>query len=374
MKVLHLIDSGGLYGAEVMLLELMSGQKRLGLEPLLCSMGNPAVGEKPLEREARARGLEVVSVRFRAGLNPFGVRRLLQIARDSRADILHSHGYKGNILAGMIPAGVRGIPLVSTLHGWTNTRRLSMLSLYEWLDRRMLRYRDAVIVVNKRMLNDRRLLDAGISPDKLHVVNNGISADAAVTEESTQDKIASFAHNGFIIGAIGRLSPEKGYGYLLEAIAQLRERGRDIRLIIVGDGPLMDTLVIKSESLGIADIVLFAGYQPDASRYLSCFNVLVLSSLSEGLPITLLEAMRAGTPLVATRVGGIPDVITDEQTGLLIEPRQAAELSAAIDRLISDPSAARLMAEAANMEFHTWYTSEKMVGEYLTIYKNVGGR
>jgi len=374
MKVLHLIDSGGLYGAEVMLLELMSGQKRLGLEPLLCSMGNPGVGEKPLEREARARGLEVVSIRFRAGLNPFGIRRLLQIARDTQADILHSHGYKGNILAGMIPVGVRGIPMVSTLHGWTNTRRLSMLSLYEWLDRRMLRYRDAVIVVNKRMLYDPRLLNAGIPPDKLHAVNNGISADAAITAISTQDKITSFARTGFIIGAIGRLSPEKGYEYLLEAIAQLHGRGRDIRLIIAGDGPLMDALKTKSESLGIADIVLFAGYEPDASRYLACFNVLVLSSLSEGLPITLLEAMRAGTPLVATRVGGIPDVITDEQTGLLIEPGQASEVCAAIERLMGDPAAARLLAQAANVEFHTRYTSEKMVRDYLTIYKNVGGR
>jgi len=375
MKIMHIIDSWGeLYGAEVMLLDLMAGQKKLGLDPLLCSIGTPDKGEKKIERQARIRGFEVTAIRFRAGLNPYGVYRILQTAWSNRVDILHSHGYKGNILAGCIPRTVRKIPLICTQHGWANARPLSKMALNEWLDQWMLQYMDAVIVVNKLMLNHARLKNAKISADKLYVVNNGIDLESQIPDVSSgtgSDLVHNFIRDSFIIGAIGRLSTIKGYEYLLEATALLHQAGHIVRLVIIGDGPLKDDLHRKVELLGIGDIVLFTGYQANASHYLRYFDVLAISSLSEGLPITLLEAMRAGTPVIATRVGGIPDVITDAESGILVSPANAYELYEAIKLIISNSMLSESLCKQAKLKLMECYSSDKMALDYLNIYNKI---
>jgi glycosyltransferase involved in cell wall biosynthesis len=372
MKIMHLIDSGGFYGAEVMLLNLMVAQKKLGLEPVLYSMGKPGNGEKEIERRARQQGIEVIVVRMGAGLNPYGTYQILLTAKAKSIDILHSHGYKGNILAGLIPKFVRKLPLICTVHGWTNTSPMSKLALYEWLDRRLQCYKDAVVAVNKLLLEDTRLTTAKISADRLFVVNNGIDPDpevgnAADTEEHL--RIRDFTREGFIIGAIGRLSREKAYAHLLEATALLHNDGHNVRLVLVGDGPLYDELNQKAAALGIADIVLFAGYLANASQFLRYFNVLAISSLSEGLPITLLEAMRARIPVVSTRVGGIADVISDGKSGLLVPPANVQALSSALSRMICEPAIRDTFSRQAGLDLKQHYSSDKMAGNYLDIYK-----
>jgi len=374
MKIMHLIDSGGLYGAEAMLLDLMVGQKKIGLHPLLCSIGTVSEGEKDIEQQAGLRGLEARALRFRTGLNPSGVYQILRMARNCQADILHSHGYKGNILAGIVPRRIRKIPLVSTLHGWTNTRSVSKMALYEWLDRRMLRFKDAVIVVNKLMCEDQRLKSAHISQDRLYVVNNGIqpypplAADAA---GSTQTLINNFTRDGFIIGAVGRLSAEKGFGLLLEAIALLKKGGHDIKLVLAGDGSLKSELQQKAVSLGLDNRVLFTGYLANACHYLDYFDVLVISSLSEGLPIILLEAMRAGIPVISTQVGGIPDVIEHGRSGMLVNPGDAAGLAESIKLMAGNPEMRGALGNKAATQFRENYTSDRMAVDYLDIYKKL---
>ena len=134
MKILHIIDSGGLYGAEVMLLNLMGEQVALGLTPILVSIGDPGVAEKPLEAEAKRRGLRVEMFRMRPGPNILGAFEIMRFARGERAELLHSHGYKGNILFGFLPRFVRRMPMVTTLHGWTWSGGMTRMLLYEWLD------------------------------------------------------------------------------------------------------------------------------------------------------------------------------------------------------------------------------------------------
>ncbi len=374
MKILHIIDSGGLYGAEVMLLNLMAGQQNAGLHPLLCSIGTASQGEKEIEKQARSQGMEVITIRFRAGLNPLGIYRLLRTAHTRNIDIIHTHGYKGNILAGIVPRVFRKIPMVSTLHGWTNTRTLSKLALYEWLDKRMLRYREAVVAVNKLMLLNPAVVAAKIDPDKLYIVNNGIARDPInrkMTELPGYLPIKEFSGDSFVIGAIGRLSQEKGYEFLLRAIASLHREGRNIRLVLAGEGPLKKDLQQLATSLGIDKHVMFTGYLANASDYLNCFRILVISSLSEGLPITLLEAMRAGVPVISTRVGGIPDVIEDGNSGILVQPTDADGLSSAIKQLADDPLVCESLANNASIRFRERFTSERMTMSYLDIYKKI---
>jgi len=374
MKIMHIIDSGGFYGAEVMLLNLMAGQKKCGLHPLLCSLGTVGQGEKEIEKQARLYGLDVITIRFRAGLNPVGIYRILRAAHTRHINIIHTHGYKGNILAGIVPRFIRKIPMVSTLHGWTNTHAGSKLALYEWLDKRLLKYRDAVVVVNKLMLLNPSVKTAIIKPDKLHIVNNGIESVPPrihLSELPAHMRIKKFIGDSFVVGAIGRLSSEKGYAFLLQAIASLHRAGYDVKLVLAGDGPLKNELQEQTARLGIDTIVLFTGYLANASHYLRCFSVLAISSLSEGLPITLLEAMREGVPVVSTRVGGIPDVIEDGVSGKLVNPADTDSLARAIRQLADNPQICESMSNRASSRFRENFTSDRMAVEYLGIYNKL---
>jgi glycosyltransferase involved in cell wall biosynthesis len=208
LKILHVIDSEGIYGAEMVLLNLMEEQKKLGLEPWLCSIGSKTVFEKDLEREARKKALKVKTFRFANGPNIFGAYQILAFAQHAKFDIIHSHGYKSNILLGFIPRAIRKIPLIATIHGWTNIKTLSKMKIYEWLDLKSFKHVDAVIAVSQAMLSNPKF--AGMN---ILVVNNGIlSQETESLPISADNPVITFCESGFIIGSIGRLSEEKDTG------------------------------------------------------------------------------------------------------------------------------------------------------------------
>jgi glycosyltransferase involved in cell wall biosynthesis len=372
MNILHIIDSGGLYGAEVMLLNLCAEQREMGLDPVIASIGDPHVGEKPLEAEARRRGLRVESFRMRPGPNLAGALQILRFARSEQVDILHSHGYKGNILFGLMPKVLRRIPMVSTLHGWTWTGGWSRMGLYEWLDRLSLRFIDRVVIVNDAMRDKVRI-------NELHVVNNGIPAsgpcfstiDPTNPMDTTDPLISSFSRQGFTIAAVGRLSPEKGFELLLEAVAGLVAEGKDVRLVILGEGGERGRLEKMAEELGLGGRVLMPGYVADAGHYFSLFGAFAIPSFTEGLPMVLLEAMAAGIPVVATKVGGIPHVLEQGTGGLLVEPGDVAALTRGIAAVIDDPASAERRRQHACRRVREHYSSRAMANKYTEIYQSI---
>jgi glycosyltransferase involved in cell wall biosynthesis len=372
IRILHVIDSGGMYGAEVMLLNLVAEQLRQGMEPVIASIGAPRCGEKTLETEARHRGLKVETFRMRPGANIVGACKILGFARRIGSDILHSHGYKGNILFGMMPKRLRRIPLVTTLHGWTWSGGWDRMLLYEWLDRLSLRFIDRVVVVNRAM-------SEMVKFKGLHVVNNGIPitrCDISIISEEEkfqQDpRIEDFCRGGFTIGAIGRLSPEKGFQFLLDAIKELVELNPKVRLVILGEGDERGALEAQIKRLGIEQQVLMPGYVTNAAgRFLPLFKILALSSLTEGLPIVILEAMQAGVPIVATRVGGVPDVLENGKSGVLVDARSSKKLVEGIRILMSDNISAKRMADIAMDLVKTKYSTELMGQRYNEIYEDL---
>ncbi|MBT5305257.1 MAG: glycosyltransferase [Candidatus Scalindua sp.] len=370
MKILHVIDSGGLYGAEIMLLALAAEQIKLGLDPTICSIGEHNIPEKPLETEAVNRGFKVKIFRMRSGFNLFGALKILQFAHSEYFNLIHSHGYKGNIFFGFIPKRIRKIPLVSTLHGWTNTGTLNRMKIYEWLDTKSLRFIDAVVVVNKAMFSTPKLKNK--STINLFTINNGIPPLNLNTHHHTLDKeIIDFCRDGFIVGAIGRLSTEKGFKYLIEAVSLLVEKGVDIKLVIIGEGNKRPELKLKIEELNLSDKVLIPGYRNSANQYLPFFDLFVLSSLTEGLPITLLEAMQSKIPIIATNVGGIPEVLVNGNAGILSPPSSTNSLAKGIYSLYKDGNLSKELAAKAWQIVMKEYTSSRMAQQYCDIYNKI---
>lgn len=373
MKILHIIDSGGLYGAEVMLLDLMREQVALGLEPILASIGDPGIAEKPLETEAVKQGLPVQVFRMRPGPNVLGALNLLRFARKEQVDLLHSHGYKGNILFGLMPRLLRRLPMVATIHGWTWTGGLNRMGLYEWLDGVSLRYLDRVILVNEAMKEHPRLKNRPALA--FEVVNNGISdevrPDNSYETDGCSQKILDFCRQGYTIGAVGRFSPEKGFELLLEAVAGLVAENEDIQLLLLGEGGGRERLEGKVRELDLKDRVYMPGYVNNARKYLPFLQIFALPSLTEGLPIVLLEAMMAGVPIVASRVGGIPNVLAAGRAGRLIEAGNVEALIQAIaETMQKSENVAQRIAEARRRVCEE-YSSRIMAEKYREIYQRV---
>ncbi len=351
-----------------MLLNLVAEQVRAGHNPTICSIGNPGVNKKPLEAEAVKRRFDLKTFRMRPGPNIPGAIKILKYAKEENFDVLHSHGYKGNILFGFIPKRLRKLPMVSTLHGWTNAGAMTRMKLYEWLDSKSLKRIDTVVVVNEAMLSNQRLKKLNLA--NLQVVQNGIPAYdySAIKPEDLDQVVVDFCKEGFIVGAIGRLSQEKGFDYLCKAIQLLTQQIKDIKLIILGEGGERVALEILIDRLNLKERVLLAGYQENANKYISLFDLFIMPSLTEGAPITLMEAMQSSKPIVATRVGGIPNMLQDGDGGIIVEAKNSQALSDGILAVYEDNSSINEMSRRALVIVQKEYSSYKMANRYTEIY------
>lgn len=398
LKVLHIIDSGGLYGAEVMLLNLVAEQIKLGIDPTIASIGENSIKEKPIEAETLKKNFKLKIIRMRPGPNYFGAMKVLNFAHNNGFDLMHSHGYKGNILFGFMPKSIRRLPLVSTLHGWTSTNGISKMKIYEWLDRKSLRFIDAVVLVSEGMKFHPKLKH--LDSKNTHIIPNGIPIsdcqfddfnnrpinesstqpsnhstnqqfDQSATQQTLDQRVINFCQKGFTIGSIGRLSAEKGYKYLIEALRLLIKEGFDARLIIIGEGDERENLERLAAQYNLSNRVLMPGYKEDAKQYLPFIDIYAISSLTEGLPLTLLETMQAKVPIVASKVGGIPEVLDNGRLGLLVKPCKINALAEAISLIFNDKRFVKQMTNAAYHKVTSYYASKNMASRYLDIYKEI---
>jgi len=371
MRILHLIHSEGVYGAELILLYLAREQQRAGHEPLIGSIRDPGTPETALEARAAACGLQVVPIRIAPRPTPSVIRKVLRTINERKPDVLHSHGYKPNILLGPLPRGVRG-PMLATLHGWTGGNLLSRKRLYENLDRWALRSIDSVVVVTRSMLALPAL--RRIDEARRHVVENGIPplerrlVDLGST--ALPEAVVRFIRRSPTLVAIGRLSVEKGFDQLLEAFARSRvESGSRHQLLIVGEGPERAGLASRIETLGLQDAVLLAGYVQGADRLLAEASGFVMSSLTEGMPVVLLEAMQWRVPILATAVGAIPDLLAAGRYGRLVTPNDVSALTSGLCELMSAVSDNQVLSAHRLVTGHL--TSERMNREYLAAYEAI---
>jgi len=367
MKILHVIDSAGMYGAEVMLLNLAKEQKKQGLRPLVLVFSKPGEQIKLIEQIAK---LECIPYeRFEISTIPScsQLKRLQKLIVSQDIDLIHSHGYKGNIIFGLILRVCIDRPVLVTAHGWTSSGRNDLkLRFFECLDFFSLKFVDHLILVSKEMLALPRISKL-YSKGRVSVVNNGLPILWSERCE-IEDDVASFVTGKIVIGSLGRLSLEKGYSFLIDAFASLVGKDDQYVLLIIGDGPELLSLQRKITFLGLDKRIMLAGFRIRGDRYLSCFDYYVNSSLTEGLPMSILEAVRSKIPVMAPRIGSIPELLLEGEGGFLYDAGCEEGMQRAIYEMVIDRKEIEVKTLKAYENFELHYTSSVMAHEYDEIY------
>jgi len=367
VRVLQLISSGGYYGAENMLLNLAQSQKSIGCDPCLLLFYNVHQPNVALYERARSRGISVRMLRCEGRADLRAIREIREYIRTDQVDLIHTHGYKAD-LYGYLAARREAKPIVATCHNWLGGT--AALGIYNRLDRMALRKFNGVAAVSNAVAG--QLRDARIAENKIHTIANGIDIDKFCGAEPAWFGSSPGAKEK-TIGIVARLDLQKGFEYLLQAIAGLTNSHPDLRLVIVGEGPDQGAIQSMADRLNLIPRIVFAGQRGDMANVYAGFDIFVLPSLNEGLPMTVLEAMASSRPVIASRVGAIPTVVRDGETGLLVDQKDVVGLRAALDRLLSDPAFSSRLA----IQGHAWvrrhFTSDAMAENYLRMYESVLG-
>ncbi|HXA83788.1 MAG TPA: glycosyltransferase family 4 protein [Candidatus Dormibacteraeota bacterium] len=365
VKVLQLISSGGYYGAENMLLNLCASQQKAGCQNSLLLFYNVHAPNVEFYERARRRGLSVRMVHCQGRADLRAVRQIEEYIREDEIDLLHTHGYKAD-LYGYVAARRSHKPIVATCHNWVGGT--AALGIYNHLDRLALKRFNALAAVSDSVAQ--RLIDSGVSPRKIKTIANGI--DVEPFDHAQPLPALAFGRHK-VVGMVARLDLQKGFEYLLQAVRELCVGFRELKVVIVGEGPDRKAIEDMIQQYGLQRNVVLAGHHSDMPGVYAAMDIFVLPSLNEGLPMTILEAMAASKPVIATTVGAVPSVIKDGDTGLLVDPRDADGLRNAIARLLTDVDLCGRMGAAGHEWISQNYTSEVMSLKYRQMYEEVLG-
>ncbi len=295
--------------------------------------------------------------------------RGLRILRGKRIDIIHSHRYKENLLALLLAKTMRVKRLVTTLHGLSEPPLYKQngekpIHLKTKIDYFLLkRYFTRVVAVSREMKTT-LVQQHGFSQEAVEVIYNGIPLPAGVSRSS------SSAHDHFRIGTVGRMVPVKDFDLFLEIATEVVRENDRVRFSILGDGPLKEHLVEKAKELKISDYVDFSPPSPDPFPYYRSLDLYLNTSLHEGLPLSILEAMACGKPVVAPSVGGLPEIISHAE-GFLIHGREPKDFVNSCLKIIQDKNLRTSMGESASKRVASRFNSFKMAECYRQSYRQL---
>lgn len=353
MRIAHILSSFELGGQERVALDLSKAQRVAGDFVLAVSLA-PS-GEGALAGAFRDAGVEVLQIGRRDGFDVGLVARLAALFAAKRIEVVHTHNPRALVYGA--PAGklARAV-VVHSKHGVNP----------DPFRRRALRRAAAVCVdayvAVAQSLADIATAERECSPARLHVVPNGIDLTRFTPDPSARRAIRAeldLSDDVWVIGTVGRLAPEKDHALLIRATASERERG--VHVVIVGDGP-------ERSALGCAHGVHLVGVRSDVPRWLAAFDLFALSSRSEGLPLALIEAMATELPVVATRVGGVGDLLEDSVTGLLVPAGEVEGFEAALVALAADRPRARAMGRLGRARVLSRHSASSMALRYQALY------
>lgn len=339
LRIVHLTHPGRAGGLETVVAELSSALRAGGHEAEVVTVLPPhEVTDHPFVSALRTRGIpvHVLAVGGRAYL-----RERAEIVRRLSATplhALHTHGFRADVVDGSLAQSLR-CARVTTLHGFVGNSRRGRF--YEWLQVRAARRAHAAIAVSEPIRQ--RLLHSGCDAARVHLIRNARAAVPLAARADARERLVLPA-NQPVVGWVGRLSSEKAPDLFLQALAELPP---DVHGVVMGDGPMLASLQARASHTDLAGRVTFAGLVPDAAKWLAALDALALTSRTEGTPMILLEAMQAGVPIVASAVGGVPDLLSPREA-MLTPPGSANATAAALRRILADrPFATALTAQAS---------------------------
>lgn len=319
--------------------------------------------------EVRHRGFDAVAM-----ANDFPrvlgtLRELTGILQHVACDMLLCHGYKANIL-GRVAARRAGIPAVAVSRGWTGEDR--KVRLYEWLDRRHLSLMGHVVCVSDGQAEKVRRW-CGIPDSRITVIRNSarLSAFVSTDPDARRKLLAVFPSTravAKVVLAAGRLSPEKGFSVLVSAASSFLHDHPDAGVVVFGEGALRPELERQIAELGLTGRFVMPGFRTDLDSLIPAADVVVLPSFTEGLPNVALEASAAGVPVVATAVGGTPEVVADGNSGFLVPSGQPFAIAAKVSQLLREPNLRKRMGGAGRTRMHDQFTFEAQAAAYLKLF------
>ncbi len=364
IKVLHLVSSSGLFGAERVILNLAAHTKNA--QQTVGAVHNAHNPHLEIIEEARRMGLAYAVFEASGRFDLTTIDQIKRYILEHHIDLVHTHNYKANLLGGRA-ARLAGKKWAATIHGWIGTD--AKLKGYERMDAFVLKFADHVVCVSQN--NYQNLLKKNYPAGRLSVIANGIDLrqfSPSLTAGHLREEFG-LAADDFVLAIVGRLALEKGHKVLIEAMARAVEQAPRIKLLIVGEGPLEPQIKAQIKQFNVSQNIILTGLRKDMPEIYRSMDALVNASFSEGLPMTILEAMASRVPVIATKTGGVGQLIKDHVNGLLLEAGDVQALARAIGELFQNPSLRRQLADQAYQDVEREYSDTRMADDYHQMYR-----
>ena len=358
MKILHVETGRHLYGGPQQVLYLSEGLARRGVDNILV-----CPPDSDVDVAARSQGIAVINLECAGDLDLRFAWRLRQLLTEQAPDIVHCHSRRGGDFLGGQAAAMAGIPALVSRR--VDNRELGFLS--------SIRYRQfqKVVAISETIADV--LADAGLVRDKITLIRDAIDADrfSADPDVGTFQRLFQIEPENFVIASAAQFIPRKGHRYLLRAVAGLKQQYPQLKLILFGQGPLENELRAMTAQLGLGNVVQFAGFRQDLDDYLGCFDLLAHPALQEGLGVIALKASAAGVAVIGFEVGGLREVVSHGETGLLVPAGDVQRLGNAIGSLIDNEELRDQYGRMAAKRMREEFSVTQMVDKHMTLYASI---
>jgi glycosyltransferase involved in cell wall biosynthesis len=367
IKILYLTTSSIISGAEKVILTLVKDINHSLFNIEVCTLSPKGA----LHEELDKLKVKNYNLGLENGLyTPIAVYRLYRLLKKERYDILNTLLFHASVI-GIFIGKIVKVPYIIESRHYSDLMYKYNLRLRQLLDRITSKRFNGIIAVSnaaKEVLTNYEKVDT----NKITVIYNGINIDIFkfIIKQREQTRKALGIEDKIVLSYTAHLRPEKGHKYLLEAISEIKDQYTNVVLLLMGDGVLRSDLDALTRQLNIEDKVRFLGYRKDIPALLSAADIYVHTSVVEGFGIAIIEAMAIGLPVVATNVGGIPEIITNGENGILVPPENPQALAKAIVDLIEHPEKRKILAEKGKQHVKANFTYQIMVKEYMQVYNN----
>lgn len=368
MKLIHTLSAFDVFGPEKTVLNECAALARDGWEAEVVNFWNTE--DTPIAAKAVARGVPYTCIVSGGKFDASAIRALQRRIEGQGRPLVHSHGYKADLYS-LVAARMAGAPVVTTVHGWTSEN--FKVRLYEKLQAALWRFFDRVYCVSESYCAVARR--SGVPARKVILVPNGIVAtynsDPSPEARARVRRDLGLAEDEVAVAIVGRLGIEKGHGLFLTSAAEALKRHPEARFLVIGEGVERQSIESRVAGLGLQPFVRMLGHRDDMPALYPAIDVLAITSLREGLPNVLLEAMLHGIPAVATAVGGIPDVIRHENDGLLVPPGDASGFTEALARIVGERDLRQALGTRARQKILQHYLFDQRVANVARLYRDV---